>query len=368
MIYVGDGMPTVGPIRPAWISRAVERALPPERGSVTAVAIGADSDLDTLSALARGGGGVVLPYVPGQTTAEATYAVLGASYGNTLRDVRVELPDGLSEVAPKQLDTMPAGGESLLVARLSKPEVSGTVVLRGKLGKQPFEQRYPVRIVPSAAKGNAFVPRLYAATRIADLEREPNADAKKRAVELSQAFNVASRHTSLLVLESAAMFKAFGLDNTRRAPEWSGEDDGRGRDGERGARRRRGQGRQSRRARPRPWRGRPSAALQARWGVSADDEGFGLGTIGRGAGASASPTAAPDSETGTRSLQLKHRRRRPAASRPRKRRKRRPRTTRLAKCRAGPPWPIRSRPPNGQASRVPATGFRCGGFSSVSAA
>ena len=68
------------------------------------------------------------------------------------------------------------------------------------------------------------MPRLYAAARIADLEREGTDDAKQSAIALSSRFNVASRYTSLLVLESAAMFKAFGLDNTRFSPEWSGED------------------------------------------------------------------------------------------------------------------------------------------------
>src|SRR4029079_17296428 len=46
--------------------------------------------------------------------------------------------------------------------------------------------------------------------------------ARRRSIELSTRFNVASRYTSLLVLESPAMFKAFGLDNRRQAPEWSG--------------------------------------------------------------------------------------------------------------------------------------------------
>lgn len=224
VVYIGDGMPTAGPIRPAYVTRAIEDAMPPGTGTVTAVAIGADSDIDTLGAMARGGGGVMLPFVPGQTTAEAVFAALGATYGTTLRDVSVELPAGLTEVAPRRVDTIVAGGEQLLVARMEKAEVDGTVIVRGKLGKEGFEQRYPVRIAASEAKGNAFVPRLFAATRITDLEREPSAEAKKEAIRLSSAFDVASRFTSLLVLESEAMFKAFGLDNTRTAHQWTGEE------------------------------------------------------------------------------------------------------------------------------------------------
>ena len=224
VIYFGDGAATMGPARPAALTRAVTHAIPASRGTVTAVAIGPESDLQMLGALARGGGGVVLPHVPGQTTAEAAFAVLGSVYGNALRDVALTLPEALHEVAPKKLDTIPAGGEAFVVARLAGGEATGTVVLRGKIGARDFEQRYPLRIAGSTAAGNAFVPRLYAAVRIADLERDDAPETKQRAIELSSRFNVASRYTSLLVLESPAMFRAFGLDNLRTTPEWTGEE------------------------------------------------------------------------------------------------------------------------------------------------
>ena len=224
VVYLGDGTPTVGAIRPRYLEREVRESLPGANASVTAVALGTDADMDALGALARAGGGTVLPYVPGQRLGEAAYAILGASYGTGLREARLELPAGLVEVAPSKLDTIAAGGQALVVARMSRPELEGTVVLRGKVGGQDFEQRYPLKLKATSAAGNAFVPRMYAAQRIGELEREGSADARKGAVELSQRFNVASRYTSLLVLESAAMFKAFGLDNTRYAPSWTGEE------------------------------------------------------------------------------------------------------------------------------------------------
>ncbi|MCA9627996.1 MAG: FecR domain-containing protein, partial [Myxococcales bacterium] len=225
VIYIGDGTPTVGAIKPAYIEQWVKRSVPSGDGTVTTVAIGTDSDLDTLGALSRAGGGVVLPFVPGQRLSEAAFAVLGATYGSSLSDVRVELPSGLTEVAPKQLDSIVAGGEELVFARMAGDSVSGSVVLRGKVGGKDFEQRYPLQLGASSERGNTFVPRLFASAKIADLERETGAEARKEAVELSQRFDVASRFTSLLVLESPAMFKAFGLDNSRALPDWSGEED-----------------------------------------------------------------------------------------------------------------------------------------------
>ncbi len=228
VVYVGDGAPTVGPVRPGTVQRAVARFVDRSRVSISAVGVGAESDNATLRALARGGGGVMLPYTPGRTPAEMAFAVLGAAAGSVLSDVRIELPQGLSAMAPSEIDSIPAGGEAWISARLNGQNANGEVIVRGRIGADQFEQRYKVDVNASRAKGNAFVPRIFAAARIADLEREGTADAKKEAVRLSSRFSVASRHTSLLVLESAAMFKAFGLDNARRADQWSGEEQAEG--------------------------------------------------------------------------------------------------------------------------------------------
>ncbi|HEY3495441.1 MAG TPA: VIT domain-containing protein, partial [Polyangiaceae bacterium] len=224
VIYVGDGAPTVGQVRPGSVERAVARSVGRRPASVIAVAVGAESDQATLAALARGGGGVLVPYVPGESVLESAYAVIGASSGSALSDVSLTLPEGMRSIAPARLDAIPAGGEAFVVARMDNLELTGDVVLRGKVSGRAFEQRYPLRLRASEARGNAFVPRLFASARITDLEREGTSAAREEAVALSSRFSVASRYTSLLVLESEAMFRAFGLDNTRSAPDFSGEE------------------------------------------------------------------------------------------------------------------------------------------------
>jgi DNA-directed RNA polymerase specialized sigma24 family protein len=224
IVYIGDGAPTLGPTRPDHIEASVGRSLPKDRARVTAVAVGTESDLESLSAVARGGSGVVLPYTAGQSVAETAYSVLGAAYGRALGNVKLELPEGLYAAAPTRLDALPAGGELLVAARLRGGRANGDVVLKGEISGQPFEQRYALAAEVSESKGNAFVPRLYAALRIADLERDGSAEARDSAVKLSTAFNVQSRYTSLLVLESEAMFRAFGLTQQRLTNTWSGED------------------------------------------------------------------------------------------------------------------------------------------------
>ncbi len=223
IVFIGDGTPTVGPIRSATVTAAVRDALAGTAARVTAVAVGSSSDLDSLSALARAGGGLVLPYAPGQTLTEAALGVLSATYGSALRDVEVVLPDGLRAAAPVRLDTILAGSEANLSARMDSDTVDGSLIVRGKVGEAPFEQRYPVHLVASDSAGNAFVPRMYAAARIADLEQNGGSEAKKEALALSTRFAVASRYSSLLVLESEAMFHAFGLDTADRSSRFTGE-------------------------------------------------------------------------------------------------------------------------------------------------
>src|SRR5262249_35067032 len=75
--YLGDGTPTVGPTKPAHLETAVrDIAQSSQVGgggdvAVVSVALGADADMTSLGSLARGGGGVVVPYVPGQKISTA---------------------------------------------------------------------------------------------------------------------------------------------------------------------------------------------------------------------------------------------------------------------------------------------------------
>lgn len=220
VIYVGDGAATLGARTPAALEAGARSAL--GEATLTAVAIGSDADLPSLDAMARGGGGVVIPFVAGQPLSASALDVLEASYGVTLRDPQLALPPGLTAVAPTRLGAVRAGGELLVVARMSGGDVSGEATLTGTLGGKPFRTTIPIAVKATSDAGNAFVPRVWASETIADLERTPGVD-RARIVELSKAFAVPSRHTSLLVLESPAMASAFGVEPRKRAYEWTGD-------------------------------------------------------------------------------------------------------------------------------------------------
>ncbi len=220
---LSDGVATAGYRSAARVSAEVADAVHDGRALVVTVPIGADADVNLLSDVARGGGGVVVPYQPGQRLEAAALEVLNATYGTTLRDVEVVLPDGLRDTAPSSIAPLRAGAETIITARMSGDAVKGDVVLRGKVGGDPFEARYPIEVRATTDAGNAFVPRLFAAARIVDREREPGDAAHAELVALSRRFAVPSRATSLLVLESEAMFKAFGIERAGHAAQWTGE-------------------------------------------------------------------------------------------------------------------------------------------------
>ncbi|HEX4419839.1 MAG TPA: FecR domain-containing protein [Kofleriaceae bacterium] len=222
ILYIGDGFASTGFRRASDVEQAIAAA---GAGAprIATIGIGSDADTAVLEAAARGGGGSYLAWVPGQRVATTAAAVLESTLGAALRDATVELPTGLTDAAPGQLPTVRAGEELLIAARMTDA-VSGDVILRGRVAGQPFEQRYPLRLAVSSAPGNAFVPRLWARLAIDQLERTGTAADRARIVALSQGFGVMSRETSLLVLESQAMFDAFGVDRNRPAQTWTGED------------------------------------------------------------------------------------------------------------------------------------------------
>jgi hypothetical protein len=225
IVYIGDGAASAGYRSPDRVAREVSEAMPSPRATITTVAIGADADSTLLSAIARAGGGVATPYVPGESVSTAALSVLEATYGVTLRDPSLVLPEGLTEIAPSRIATVRAGSEVIVVARMRGERVQGDAVLRGTVGGEPFETRIPIDVRESTDRGNAFVPRLYAAHRIAELEANGGPAARGEIVQLSQRFRVASRHTSLLVLEGERMYRAFGVErNIAPETDWTGED------------------------------------------------------------------------------------------------------------------------------------------------
>src|SRR5207237_1420131 len=83
------------------------------------------ADASALSALARAGGGHYVPYVPGEAVSATALSVLLTTYGVSLTGVSVELPPGVTDVAPARLPNLRAGEELLLTGRFTGDAVHG---------------------------------------------------------------------------------------------------------------------------------------------------------------------------------------------------------------------------------------------------
>jgi hypothetical protein len=228
-VYVGDGAPSIGALTPASLETDVRSVLEKAGNSadpstLTAVAVGVDADLASLEAMARGGGGVVVPYVAGEKVGATALGVLEVAYGATLRDATLSLPEGLTEVAPSKLGAVRAGDTVSIVARMNGAQVKGTATLSGTLAGKPWSRSFPIDVQRSEDPALAWVPRTFAAKTIADLDRSgDDAKTKTEEIALSKAFAVPSRFTSLVVMESPAMAAAFGVERKVVVPTWLGD-------------------------------------------------------------------------------------------------------------------------------------------------
>jgi hypothetical protein len=228
VVLLSDGVATAGVRGASRVSAEVAAHLSDPRAEVVAVPIGSDADVDTLSEIAQGGGGAVVPYGAGQALEAAALDVLSATYGATLRDVQLTLPDGLHDLAPGVIPPLRAGAETLLAARMRGDHAAGDLVLRGRLAGEPYEARWPVDVRATVDEGNAWAARTWAAGRVSDDERAGTEPDRTEAIALSHRFRVPSRLTSLLVLESEAMFRAFRIERSESAFEWTGESESHG--------------------------------------------------------------------------------------------------------------------------------------------
>lgn len=221
VIFVGDGFASTGFRKAGDVEAAISAST--QGVNVSTIGLGTDADSAVLGAVARGGGGSYLAWVPGQSVKTAAMASLESTFGGALRNATIELPTGLADVAPTVLPTIRTGEEVLVAARLTG-DVQGDIVLRGTVGGEKFEQRYPLKLAASAGAGNRFVPRLWASLAIEQLERKAKGDDRAKIVALSQGYGVMSKETSLLVLESQAMFDAFGVDRTVPTTKFTGQE------------------------------------------------------------------------------------------------------------------------------------------------
>ena len=219
---IGDGQPTSGELSTDSIAARVRGAL--DRGHVDLRLLGTGRTVDevTLGGVARELGAAYERVGDGQSLAARSADLALGLRRPVVVGARMSIPAGFADVTPSSLPSLKIGDEVLVLARAEAPDARGEIKIDGKLGASPYAIARPIAMPDAGGFQNPIVPRLWAEARIAELEASNEASDDEAVVALSKRFHVASRKTSLLVLENDRMFAAFGIARTaKRAGEQS---------------------------------------------------------------------------------------------------------------------------------------------------
>ncbi len=211
VVYVGDGAPTWGETDPAALLRIAEESL----GAIPlhAVLLGGDVRADLMADLTGLHGGFAAR--PRSPAAAYRFALQLAHARETavLSHVTLDAGEGRTP-APLPVATLLEGDD--LIAMVRTPP-GGTppaeITLHARAGDRDVDLRVPV----PAGSPQKHVARRWAALEIAALE--PQADKKAEVVKLSLDYQVMSKKTAFLVLESEAAYARYQIERKSKAKQ-----------------------------------------------------------------------------------------------------------------------------------------------------
>ena len=206
VIFLTDGLPTVGEQDPERIAAAAER----RRGATRVFAFGVGYDantylLDRLSAAGRGS----TEYVePGEDVEQALGTLAAKITHPVLTDVRIDdAPVRFTEIHPVDLPDLFAGEDMVVFGRY---EGSGGGALRVAGTRDGRAERFGITAdFPGHGTANDFIPRLWASRKLGELTRQVRLNgADPELVEeirrTALRYGLLSEYTAYLVQEPLA--------------------------------------------------------------------------------------------------------------------------------------------------------------------
>ena len=222
LVVMADGIASAGMLWVDSISSQVERAN--RVAEVRLVGVGASVDDAALFALAARLG-ASYERMNEQTNPQDAALALRMPL---IRSARLTVPDGVRDVRPTTWPSIRLGQQMVVVGRATA-RVTGSMVLHGKVGGEPYDSSTTPAWGDAAASGNPAVARLWASEAIRELEVTRDAASRREVISLSKRYHVLSRHTALIALDSEAQFARFGIARTNQR---DGTDDFFGQSGE----------------------------------------------------------------------------------------------------------------------------------------
>jgi Ca-activated chloride channel family protein len=222
VVFLTDGMPTVGETDPGRIVEAIGARV----GDARLFVFGVGDDVNTtfLDALAQRGRGVGDYFRDGAELERRLSAFYDRIAYPVLTDLALALPGaGAFDVYPRDLGHLYRGGQLLVVGRY-RGEGSSRVTLAGKLGADTAPREFAFDVAfPRSEPQNDFLPRVWATRKIGYLLDEirlrgERAELRDEVVTLSRRFGIVTPYTSYLVApdsEYAAVRVTEERDDTR---------------------------------------------------------------------------------------------------------------------------------------------------------
>lgn len=202
VVFLTDGLPTVGERDPERIADAADRQR--DRHRVFAFGVGYDVNtylLDRLSAAGRGS----TEYVePGEDVERVVSLLAGKVTQPVLTDLVLgDAPVELVELYPRELPDLFAGEELVLFGRY-RGSGSGAVEIRGRRGGRAETFAADIEFADRAA--NDFIPRLWAARKLGELTRQvringPDPELIEAIRSTALRYGLLSEYTAYLVQE-----------------------------------------------------------------------------------------------------------------------------------------------------------------------
>ncbi len=203
VLFLTDGLPTVGETDPVRISASAERLRDGER--VFAFGVGDDVNAYLLDRLAEAGRGTVDYVRPGEDV-ESAVAALGRRIGApVLSDLRiVSAPATIEDLHPGPLPDL-FHGQELVVTGRYRGGGAGSLVLEGERGGRREQFAFPVEF-PRRQRDNDYVARLWASRKVGALTAQLRLHGTDRELveeirNLGLRYGVLTEYTSYLVQE-----------------------------------------------------------------------------------------------------------------------------------------------------------------------
>jgi autotransporter-associated beta strand protein len=221
ILYVGDGIPTVGDADPAAAAAALRRLYEEKcqdkKPVCHAVAMGSTFEAGVLKAIGSLGGGSMRQVTGAQGPRVVALDLLKEITRPALRNLKLQF-SGLqvARVYPEQLPNLPGGSQQIVLGRYlpQGKQQSGRVIVSGRLfdrdgGDREIRFEQAVSLA-DAEQGNSFIPRLWARMHLDYLlQQGATPTIKDDIIALSEDYHIITPYTSLLVLESDADRERF---------------------------------------------------------------------------------------------------------------------------------------------------------------